>query len=152
MNKAIQLSFFDEPHRSHQIFTAGGFVAAIKAAMRKSIVDSGLSRAQVADEMNAIARSVGRALCKGSKDISIDTLEKWLASEERGQLPDSFGLHVLMLATRSSHPMDVWLAFFDCAVLDPVNRKRLEYAELTLQRKVPAKRTKQLEDELMGNF
>jgi hypothetical protein len=93
---AKQLSLF---HVRREVVASAGFVAGMKAAMRRIVEASGKSRDQVVDGMNEIVRATGKGLCKGSKNISLSTLEKWLADEERGQLPDVWGLHVLMLAT-----------------------------------------------------
>jgi len=118
-----------------RIISSAGFVASMKASMRGIVEASGKSRDQVVDEMNRIVAVTGKGLCKGSRNISLDTLEKWLADAERGQLPDLWGLHVLMLAAGNSlHPLEAWLNFFDCGVLDSFGRKKLAYADLELPR------------------
>ena len=148
MASPIQLSLFDD--KSRKVLSSVGFVAGMKAAMRAIVDASGLSRSQVADAMNEIVRLSGKGLCKGSKFISVPTLEKWLADEERGQLPDMWGLHVLMLACGGKlQPLEVWLAFFGCGILDEVGRKKLELAELELEREPREKRRRKLKAELM---
>ena len=147
---AMQLSLFGEINR--RLLSAGGFVAGMKAALRKIVDDSGLSRDQTVDAMNDIVRATGKGLCKGNKFIKLATLEKWLADEERGQLPDLWGMHVLMLACGSRlHPLEVWLAFFDCAVLDEAGRDKLEFAEMELERESRDKRRRELKAKLMEN-
>jgi hypothetical protein len=144
----VQLSLFDDTSR--QILAAGGFVAGMKAAMRAIVAESGMSRDHVIDAMNDIVRATGKGLCKGSKFIKIDTLEKWLACEERAQLPDLWGLHVLMLVTGSKlHPLEVWAALFDCALLDSAGRDKLEFAELELERESRDKRRRELKSRLL---
>lgn len=145
---SVQLSLFDETSR--KLLSSVGFVAAMKAAMRGIVERSGLSRDQVVDAMNEIVRLSGKGLCKGSKFISLPTLEKWLADEERGQLPELWGLHVLILATGSKlRPLETWLAFFGCGVLDETGRKKLELAELELEREPRERRRRKLKAELM---
>ena len=51
------------------------------------------SRAQVVDVMNDISKAAGRG-----KNYSVPTLEKWVANEERGQLPNLWNFEVLQLA------------------------------------------------------
>ncbi|MDR2573463.1 MAG: hypothetical protein LBC94_03815 [Desulfovibrio sp.] len=103
--------------------------------------------------MNEVVRATGKGLCKGSKNISLSTLEKWLADEDRGQMPDVWGLHVLMLATGNRlQPLETWLALFDCAILDDVGRKKLEFAELELKRESEDARRRNLKKELMGKL
>jgi hypothetical protein len=146
---AKQLSLFAASRR--EVLASGGFVAGMKAAMRGIVEASGKSRDQLVVDMNEIVRATGKGLCKGTKYISAATLDKWLASEERGQLPDLWGLHVLMLATGNRlHPLEAWLAFFGCGVLDEVGRKKLEYAEIELERETKEKRRRALKAELAG--
>ena len=145
---AMQLSLFGEINR--RILSAGGFLAGMKAALRTIVNESGLSREQVIDIMNDVVRATGKGLCKGNKFIKLATLEKWLADEERGQLPDLWGMHVLMLACGSRlHPLEVWLAFFDCGVLDETGRDKLELIELELERERHEKRRRALKAKLM---
>ena len=150
MNAAArQLPLFGE--NSQRIIPSAGFVAAMKAAMREIVESSGKSRDQVVDEMNRIFGLTGKGLCKGSKEISRATLEKWLADAERGQLPDLWGLHVLILATGNRlQPLEYWLSVFDCGVLDAIGRKKLEYAELELDREPREARRRRLKKELLG--
>ena len=143
-----QISLFGG--NSRRIISSAGFVAAMKAAMRDIVEESGKSRDQVVDEMNRIVGLTGKGLCKGCKEISRATLEKWLADEERGQLPDLWGLHVLMLATGNNlQPLDVWLHIFECGIVDAVGRKKLEFAELELGREPMEKRRRKLKAELL---
>lgn len=148
MSPAMQLSLFGEVNR--KILSSGGFVAGMKSALRKIVDDSGLSREQTVDAMNDIVRATGKGLCKGSKFITLSTLEKWLADEGRGQLPDLWGMHVLMLACGGRmHPLEVWLAFFDCGVLDEAGRQKLEFAEIELEREGREKRRRELKAKLL---
>jgi hypothetical protein len=144
-----QLSLFAGSRR--EILASAGFVGSMKAAMRRIVDAGGKSREQVVDAMNDVVRATGKGLCKGSKYISMATLEKWLASEERGQLPDLWGLHVLMLATGNRlQPLETWLAMFDCGIMDAVGRKKLEFAELELERESKDTRRRNLKRELTG--
>lgn len=151
MQTPIQLSLFDD--NSRKLLSSVGFVAGMKAAMRAIVDASGLSRDQVVDAMNDIVRLTGKGLCKGNKFISLPTLEKWLADEECGQLPELWGLHVLILATGNKlHPLETWLAFFGCGILDETGRKKLELAELELEREPREKRRRKLKAELMEKW
>lgn len=147
----VQLSLFDETSR--KVLSSVGFVAGMKAAMRGMVEASGMSRDQVVDAMNGLVRisSKGRkGLCKGSKFISLSVLEKWLGDEDRAQLPDLWGLHILILATGNRLlPLEAWLALFGCGVLDEASRKKLEFAELELERESRDKRRRKLKAELM---
>jgi hypothetical protein len=145
---AMQLSLFAAGRC--EVIASAGFVAGMKAAMRSIVEASGKSRDHVVDEMNRIVAATGKGLCKGTKHISTATLEKWLADEERGQLPDLWGLHVLMLATGNRlRPLETWLMYFDCSILDALGRKKLEFADLELGREPLEKRRRKLKAELM---
>jgi hypothetical protein len=148
---AMQLSFFGKADNRRGVIASAGFVGSMKAAMRRIVEESGKSREQVVDAMNEIVRATGKGLCRGSKKIGLPTLEKWLADEERGQMPDIWGLHVLMLAAGNRlHPLETWLAMFDCGVLDAVARKKIEYADLELVRVPMERRRRKLKTELIG--
>lgn len=143
-----QLSLFGDP--GQWIVSSAGFVAGMKTAMRQLVDESGLSRDQVVDAMNAIVRATGKGLCKGSKFITLPTLEKWLGDEPRGQLPDLWGMHVLMLACQwGMRPLEVWLAFFGCSVLDAAGREKMELAELELEKTRRDKRRRELKAKLL---
>lgn len=144
----VQLSLFSD--LNHRILASGGFVAGMKAAMREIVDASGLSRDHVIDAMNDIVRATGKGLCKGSKFISLSSLEKWLADEERGQLPDLWGMHVLLLATGSNlTPLEAWLSFFGCSILDETGKDKLEFAEMEIDRERRERRRKELKTKLM---
>lgn len=150
LSSPVQLSLFSNVNR--RVLSAGGFVAGMKAALREIVAASGLSRDQVIDRMNEIVRATGKGLCKGSKFIKLPTLEKWLADDERGQLPDLWGMHVLILACSGNlHPFTVWLSFFDCGVLDAAGREKIELAELEIEREGREKRRRELKHKLMEN-
>jgi len=123
MKTTQQLSLFDLA--SPEIWADRGYVAVIKAAMRRAVTESGFSRDHVVDKMNALAD--GRALTRGRKKIiSKDTLDKWLADEERAQMPSGFALDIFMRATGSLAPLESWLSLYECAVLTPKGKKALE--------------------------
>jgi hypothetical protein len=55
-----------------------------------------------------------------------------------------------MLATDNRlQPLETWLAFWRCGVLDEVGRKKLEYAELEIDREAKEKRRRKLKAELV---
>lgn len=147
MKAPQQLSLFD--HVSPELLSGGGYIAVMKAAMRRAAAECSLSRAQIVDKMNTLAG--GRALTQGNKrEISQDTFDKWMADEERGQMPSGFALDVFMRAVGSLAPLEAWLGLYGCAVLTAKGKKTLEYAELVLEEKCKAKRKRRLEDELLG--
>lgn len=149
MKATQQLSLFD--NSSPEMLSGGGYIAVLKAAMRRAAAESGLSRAQIVDKMNTLAG--GRALTQGSKKgVSEDTFDKWMADEDRAQMPSGFALDVFMRAIGSLAPLEAWLGIYGCAVLTPTGKKTLEYAGIVLEGKIKAKRKRSLEDELLGRL
>lgn len=144
----VQLSLFDASNQ--RIFASVCFVPEMKAALRAMVKASGLSREQVVDAMNAIIAMLdGKGLAKGNKRMSLATLEKWLADAERAQLPDLWGLHVLMLAMGGNiNPLETWLNFYGCGVMDECSRKKVELMDLELERERRDKRRRELKQEL----
>ena len=141
MPDPVHLSLFDEHNR--KILAAAGFMASMKAAMRRMLDGCELSRAQVVDVMNAISKSAGKG-----KKFSVPTLEKWVADEERGQLPDLWGFEVLQLATQSRHGLEAWLALHGFSIMDDAARKKIAFAELEMEREDNRKRRNELKAQL----
>ena len=141
MPDPLQLSLFDEHNR--RILAAAGFMASMKAAMRRMLDDCRLSRAQVVDVMNTISKAAGRG-----KKYSVPTLEKWVADEERGQLPNLWDFEVLQLATQSRHGLEAWLALHGLSIMDDEARKKVAFAELEMDREDNRKRRNELKAQL----
>ena len=106
--KVQQLSLLTE---SKNIFSAGSLVPVIKAAMRRLGDESGKSRDEIVDAMNAISLATGKRLTGGkARGIHRDTLDKWLNPEEAEHVPGLFALHVFCLALESPSPLLAWLS------------------------------------------
>lgn len=146
--KAQQLSLFD--NSNSKALQAGGIVAAIKAAMAGAAKQSAFSREQVVDRMNDIAVTAGMRMTKGrSRTISLDTLEKWLSTEEREHVPSLIALHIFCLALNDTAPFHTWLATFGCDVMTPEDRRLRDYGRACIEDKARAKRKRKLEEKLL---
>ena len=141
MPDSLHLSLFEE--RNRQILSAAGFVASMKAAMRRMLDGSGLSRAQVVDVMNDISKAAGRG-----RKYSVATLEKWAADEERGQLPNLWDFEVLQLATGSRQGLEAWLALHGLGIMDEAARKKVAFAELEIEREANRQRRQELKKQI----
>jgi hypothetical protein len=84
--KSQQLSLLDLPADP---------TAAVKAAMARSVRESGKSRAEVLDVINSLAASAGIRLSKNAKNLSPDTWEKWLNPADREHLPSLAALTII---------------------------------------------------------
>ena len=144
----LQLPYFDDLMSG--LLDAHEFVTSMKMAMRVAVEQSGMSREQIVDRMNAIVRIADKGLCKGSRFITLSVFEKWLGDEKRGELPNLYGFHILILATsKNTHPFRVWLQMYGCDVLTTEGKKKLELAELEITRSATEKRRRKLKAELM---
>lgn len=71
MTKQTQLSLFDQP--------TFNTVYPQKEAMNQAVKESGLSREELVEKMNALAVKYGVSLANGSnKELTMATFEKWL--------------------------------------------------------------------------
>ncbi|WP_235956937.1 hypothetical protein [Fundidesulfovibrio magnetotacticus] len=103
--------------------------------------------------MNALAVSAGVRMTKGrSKVISLDTLDKWLSSEEREHVPSLLALHIFCLALEDTAPLRAWLAAFGCDVMTAEDRKLRDYGRACIEDKARAKAKRKLEDMILEEW
>ena len=136
-----QLSLFDS--RNQQALLLGGFVASMKGTIRRMLEQSGFSRAQFVDRMNAISKGIGKG-----KKYTLATLEKWAADGERGQLPNLLDFEIIQLAAGSMLGLETWLAMQGFGLMDEEARMKVELAEIELARPDIDKRRRQLKERL----
>lgn len=78
----------------------------VKAAMGTAYKESGLSRDELCDAMNALADRYGVCLVGGrGQKLSLPTLDKWLNPEDKEHFPSIKALPVFCAATGSIEPM-----------------------------------------------
>lgn len=143
-----QMSLFEENNTRAQRFH--GFVPAIKAAMARAAKTSRFSREQILDQMNAIALESGERMTRGrAKTISLDTLDKWLAPDEREHVPGLKALHIFCIALDDPSPLQSWLAAFGCEAMTPEDRKLRDYGRACIENKARARAKRRLEEDLL---
>lgn len=146
--KAQQLSLFTE---STQIMQAGAFVPAIKAALRRAAEESGMSREQIVDAMNAITLATGKQLTAGrSKKIHQDTLDKWLASEEKDHVPSLLAVHVFCVAAKTHTPLVAWITLLGggVEVMTEEDRFFRDYGRAIIEREDAAEKAKDVKKRI----
>ena len=84
-----------------------------------------------------------------SRTISLDTLEKWLSTEEREHVPSLIALHIFCLALNDTAPFQTWLTAFGCDVMTPEDRRLRDYGSACIEDKARAKRKRKLEEKLL---
>jgi hypothetical protein len=118
-----QLSLFGGPDLNPE--------RAVKAAMHRAAKASPLSREQIRDRMEELAREAGVKLCGGnSRQLSVETLEKWLNPQDTGHLPSLRALVVFCKAVQASGPLAALAAPLGLAVIDKEQQRLLRAAEI----------------------
>lgn len=131
-------------------YQLAGAMAAIRAAMRATVgAPESEGRKALPDRMNAIARQAGVRLTQGNqKNISKDTLDKWLSPSDASHPPSILAVLAFCLATRDYSPLRVMLQSIGLDVMTPEDRKMCEYARALIEQKRVRRLLRKLEDEL----
>lgn len=156
MANSYQLSLFSEssgggPFIRHARAHAGGLVPVLKASMQRALAAAtpSLSRAQLVDRMNDIARQQGIKITAGrSRVLTESIVEKWLAPNDMDDVPPLAALEIFMLAVGSFEPLKVWAEFNGCMLVSPDEIPVLMYGKEKLEAKERARRLKRLEEEI----
>lgn len=122
--------------------------ADIAASMGRIVEDSGLSREQVVDRLNAAALRHGVRICSGSaKALSVATFEKWLNPKETEHTPPTRALNLFCHVFESVEPLDILAKSHGCGfrVIDGEEAKVLEVA--LLEREIKNLRAKKRKKE-----
>lgn len=148
MGREIRLSLLDDGSVTAKV---AGLIPAIKFAMQRAISETRpvLSREQVLDRMNRIAREAGVKLTMGNaRKLALPTLEKWLNPGDREHLPSILALHVFCLAVGSLTPFAFLLGLHGCGLMTPDDRKLRDYGLACIETKSKRKTLKRLEEEI----
>ena len=119
----------------------------IKMAMNQAIKDSGKSREQVADMMNALAARYGTQL-NGRGGLSRETFEKWLNAEDESRLPSMKGITFFCAVLNTTAPLAAMVNLLGGEIVEGADISMLKWARKYHQAKDLRKQMKQLEDEL----
>lgn len=122
-------------------------VRDVKESLFAEVKASGLSRDQVLDRLNELARRHGVHL-NGRGDISKDLLEKWLNVEDDSRVPGLKGLALLCAALETTAPVGAIVEPLGGRVIGPDDVKLLEWAKAYQKSKELQKRMRKLEEDL----
>jgi len=140
-----QLSLFE----TDQSAELAMLMANVKSAMNRAASRCGLSRDEIVDRMNQIARSAGISLSRGNaKSVTLATLEKWLNPANTEHQPSILAVNVFCTAVKSVEPLAAMLRPHGCGVMTPQDKKLRDYADAILAEREAKKRKKQLELKL----
>lgn len=155
MRNTYQLSLFSESDGSGYSTRAmhvGGLVPSLKACMQRALAAAvpSLSRDQLVDRMNAIAKQHGLKITVGrSRVLTLAVLEKWLAPNDQDDVPPILAFEVFMLALGNFDPLQVLAEFNGCKLITEEEIPFYEYGKEKFEAKENAKRIKRLEDNLI---
>lgn len=140
----VQLSLFDD-----KAAKLAGLNATLKASMQRALSASALSREQLLDRMNGLARDAGVKLTTGNAhQLSLATLDKWLNPSDREHLPSVLALHVFCLALNNVQPLAHLLGLHGCGVMTAEDKRLRDYGHVCWEAKRRRKTARQLELEL----
>lgn len=129
-----QPSLFDQP-------TVSGVVRDIKTVMNTVVKESGKSRAQVLDLMNAFALRHRIKLNGGNAlSLSTDVFEKWLNPEDEVRTPSLKALTVFCAVMGTCEPLGVMAKLMGSMIIEGDDIQLLAWAKM--QRKMKATKAK----------
>ncbi len=155
MDNSYQLSLFSEQDSSSYSASSlriGGLVPSLKACMQRALAATvpALSRDQLVDRMNAIAKQNGVKLTVGRGQVlTLAVLEKWLAVNDPYDVPPIPAFVVFMLAVGSFEPLCMLAELNGCKVITEAQNVFYEYGKEKFEAKYNAKRLKALENQLV---
>lgn len=117
-----------------------------KTAMVEAVKNSGLSREEVVDLMNELADKFGIILNGKGVRLTLDTFEKWINPAELNRQMPMRALPVFCSAVNNNVPLDILALPLGCCVIDPEERKLLDWAKLYMRARRDRKEMKRLED------
>ncbi len=124
-------------------------VKPLKLAMVSAEKKSGLSREQIVDQMNDLAEQYGLRLTKGNgRNLTIDTLEKWLNSKDRGRVINIKALPVYCLVVGSNEPIAELIKPLGGMLIGQKDAKLLAWAKQYHRAKDARQVMKKIEAEL----
>ena len=148
-----QLSLFSESSGGGPSVSAhaGGLMPALKACMQRALAAATppLSREQLVDRMNEIARHQGLKITSGrSKVLTTSILDKWLAPNDSEDVPPILAFEVFMMALGNFDPLRLLVEFNGCKMVTPDEIPVLMYGREKLEAKERARRLKRLEEDI----
>ena len=105
--------------------------AAVKDTLRRVCAESGLSREQIVDDANELAAAASIRLTGGNaRELTLATLDKWLAPTATDYLPPMRALVVLCIVSSSVEPLSVLSQVCGGRVINEDQAEILRLAEI----------------------
>jgi hypothetical protein len=155
MEQPYQLSLLSELDGdgcSTRALHMAGLMPSLKSCMQRTLAAAvpSLSREQLVDRMNAIAKQYGVKITMGrGRVLTLAVLEKWLNANDFDDEPSIRAFQVFMLALGSVEPLRVLAEFNGCKLVSPEEIPFLLYGKEKLEAKERARRLKRLEEDII---
>ena len=136
---------------SNRAMHMAGLMPSLKSCMQRSLAAAvpPLSREQLVDRMNAIAKRCGYKITVGrGRILTLAVLEKWLNPNEIDDEPPIKAFQVFMLALGSLEPLRLLAEFNGCKLITEKEIPFYEYGKAKFEAKERARQLKRLEGEL----
>ena len=154
MQTPYQLSFLTELDGggcSRRAMHTSGLVPSLKACMRSVLAAAvpSLSREQLVDRMNAIAKRYGFKITVGrGRVLTLAVLEKWLAANDPDDVPPLEAVQVFMLALNTMEPLAVLAEMNGCKLITEEEIPFFEYGKAKFEARERSRKLKRLEDDI----
>lgn len=119
----------------------------VKAALNSAQKESGESREQLLDLVNALAKRQGMKL-SGNGGLSKDMLDKWLNAEDARRAPGIAGVELLCAALDTLEPLEAMARPLGAMVIYGRDITLLKLARAQQEGKELRKRMRKLEEQL----
>ena len=135
--------------RQLNIFNHSGIhtvVRDVKESLRDEVKNTGLSRDQVLDKVNQLAKRHGVAM-NGRGELSKDLFEKYLNPEDDSRNPSIKGLTVLCAALETVQPLESIATILGGRVISEEDVRMLEWAKAYHASKALRRKMRKIEEE-----
>ena len=136
-----QLSLFDQPTLNT--------CRDQKLAMSVGADRCGLSREEIVDQMNALAKRCGVNLASNG-DLQMHTFEKWLNPNDLSRQSPTRALSIFCAVVRDTSALDVLARPLGAAVIGLKEQNLLKWARAYMRKRDASKTMRRIEGDLGG--
>lgn len=120
-----------------------------KDCLATLVSESGLSRSEFLEKMNAVADRYGIRLMKGNGNgLTMATFEKWLNVDQARYVPPLSAITVICEVSGSIEPLRIFSGALGVEVISEERMRRLLWADAYFEERDARKRKKRLEEEI----
>jgi hypothetical protein len=147
IKKPVQRGLFDPP--TDMLHDPGpGVKAAMRDSEKEAMQNFSVSRENIIDAMNHMAEAAG-ITCNGkARRVTLAIYNKWLSASEKHVIPLRL-LPIFCRAVRSNRALEAYTSFFiDVRIIPESEIKKLQWAEVEIQKRRLSVQAKQLAQEV----